>query len=202
MFSIPNVLTSKCSQFQMVLFPNVFNFKFLSNSCFHHPDLSLSGSFMLRDYTKTKIPAQSCLTVELKEIYSCNEEEGCRNPYISETRIDVANQEMFRVGKQSFKTPYGALFRNVVGSKFEVRAILNVGWCRHYVKGKRRTRPNDYWTNQVYELSFDEKEDDAYLHLEMSKVEKSLGQGNSIIYFHILRSIIFYSILLTISCKS
>ena len=109
----------------------------------------LFGKIKLHGFDQRKIPSSSCLIVKLEEIINCNESEGCRNKFSAEKRIQglaFDNEGTLR---------YQARFRNVFGTMFGVSAILNIGWCKDFVKGSRRTRHGDFRTEVVYPASVD-----------------------------------------------
>ena len=138
-------------------------------------DVALSGVIRLQDYAEQVISPDSCFTVEIREVYKCNETEGCRRPYISEKRVELTNTAFWKFKERS-GVPYKVIFRNVIGSKFEVNGLLNVGWCKDFVKGKRRTRVNDYFSVQSHEVNIDRGKSDFHVDLIMSKVVSNYGK--------------------------
>ena len=121
------------------------------------------------------IPSPSCLIVELREVYRCNKSKGCRRPYVSEERVKLTNAALKRV-KDVSEFSYRVLFRNVIGDNFEVNGIVNVGWCKDFVKGKRMVRSDDYFTVQSHELNVEHGINDAPVDLKMSRARSSYGK--------------------------
>ena len=128
-------------------------------------------------YSKNEIEARSCLTIIIREIYKCNESEGCRNPYVAEMRalsIDYVAASQFS---------YDVKFSNVKGSDFVVSGILNLGWCKHFVKGKRRLKKGDYQTAKSTVASLSEHQSQINIPLKMEKFPASKGNINTLFIF-------------------
>ena len=121
------------------------------------------------------LPRRSCLIVELREVYKCNNSDGCRRPYVNEERVELTNAVLRRV-KDASEFPYRVLFRNVFGNNFEVNGIVNVGWCKYFVKGNRGTRLDDYFTVQSHELNVEHGINGDPIDLRMSKIHSSNGE--------------------------
>ena len=132
-------------------------------------DLFLSGDVRLEGYTSLPIPSDSCLIVELREIYKCNHGEGCRRPYTSEKRVELTNKPLLRLeGMSEFS--YNVVFRGTLGSKFEVDGFVNIGWCKDFVKGRRKMRVDDYFATKLHQLHLQDKKDVYQADLELSNL--------------------------------
>ena len=114
-------------------------------------DLILRGVITLQGFNKLKIPTRrSCLTIQLRELYTCIEKLGCRKPFVSEKRIEFRDGIPVKDGNQII---YEAQFTAVLGRKYKVTGILNLGWCKDFVKGNRKTRLSDFITTGALIIS-------------------------------------------------
>ena len=131
----------------------------------------LFGKINLHGFDQQKIPSSSCLIITLEEILNCNESDGCRNNFSAEKRIQgltFDNEGTLR---------YQARFRNVFGTIFGVSAILNIGWCKDFVKGSRRTRHGDFRTEVIYPASVDFNFGGFKQDLEMKAIRPQAGNA-------------------------
>eukprot|EP00795_Rhopilema_esculentum_P016435 gene16435-7846_t len=138
-------------------------------------DVWVSGTVSLPGYSKYEIEARSCLTIKIREIYKCNESEGCRNPYVAERRA----LSLGYVAASQFS--YDVKFSDVKGRKFVVSGILNLGWCKHFVKGKRRLKKGDYQTAESTVASLSEHQSQINIPLKMEEFPASKGKKEYLI---------------------
>ena len=76
----------------------------------------------------------------MKEVVDCKNGTACKAPFFFTKRL----QDLRFSDRRSID--YDLTMKNSTGSTFAIAAVLNIGWCKDFVRGTRLIKNGDYHT--------------------------------------------------------